>query len=259
MSRKKQNETHDRDRSADDQAEKEQAGNGPQGHHSAQRHSGHDDGGHDNAGHDHSGHEQMFRRRFWISLVLSIPVLLTSEMLQGWLGFSLPPFPGDGWVGPVFSTIVFVVGGLPFLQMAWSELRERKPGMMALISLAITVAFVFSMATVFVLEGEAFFWELVTLIDVMLLGHWIENAQCAPGIGRARQAGTASPRQGGTSGRRRQDRKRSPSPNCAKAILVLVRPGASIPVDGSISEGGIRGRRGHDHGGIPARSQEIRR
>ena len=87
MSRKKQNETHDRDRSADDQAEKEQAGNGPQGHHSAQRHSGHDDGGHDNAGHDHSGHEQMFRRRFWISLVLSIPVLLTSEMLQGWLGF----------------------------------------------------------------------------------------------------------------------------------------------------------------------------
>ena len=77
----------------------------------------------DNAGHDHSGHEQMFRRRFWISLVLSIPVLLTSEMLQGWLGFSLPPFRGDGWVGPVFSTIVFVVGGLPFLQMAWSELR----------------------------------------------------------------------------------------------------------------------------------------
>ena len=236
MSRKKQNETHDRDRSADDQAEKEQAGNGPQGHHSAQRHSGHDDGGHDNAGHDHSGHEQMFRRRFWISLVLSIPVLLTSEMLQGWLGFSLPPFPGDGWVGPVFSTIVFVVGGLPFLQMAWSELRERKPGMMALISLAITVAFVFSMATVFVLEGEAFFWELVTLIDVMLLGHWIEMRSVRQASGALDKLAQLLPDKAERLG---EDGKTEEIPvsELREGDLVLVRPGASIPVDGSISEG----------------------
>jgi len=236
MSRKKQNETHDRDRSADDQAEKEQAGNGPQGHHSAQRHSGHDDGGHDNAGHDHSGHEQMFRRRFWISLVLSIPVLLTSEMLQGWLGFSLPPFPGDGWVGPVFSTIVFVVGGLPFLQMAWSELRERKPGMMALISLAITVSFVFSMATVFVLEGEAFFWELVTLIDVMLLGHWIEMRSVRQASGALDKLAQLLPDKAERLG---EDGKTEEIPvsELREGDLVLVRPGASIPVDGSISEG----------------------
>ena len=94
---------------------------------------------------------------------------------------------------PVFSTIVFVVGGLPFLQMAWSELRARKPGMMALISLAITVAFVFSMATVFVLEGEAFFRETGDADRRHAARALDRKAQCAPGIGRARQAGTVLP------------------------------------------------------------------
>jgi Cu2+-exporting ATPase len=139
--------------------------------HKAMDHSGHRKDSDHKAHVDHSGHEQMFRKRFWISLVLSIPVLLYSPTLQGWLGFSMPTFPGSGWVTPLFSVIVFLYGGVPFLQMALPELRNRQPGMMTLISLAISVAFVYSMATLFIRAGTAFFWELVTLIDVMLLGH----------------------------------------------------------------------------------------
>ncbi len=123
---------------------------------------------------DHTGHEQMFRRRFWVSLLLSIPVLVFSPALQDWLGFTAPAFPGSDWITPVFAVIVFLYGGVPFLQMAVPELRNRKPGMMTLISLAITVAFVYSLASLFLPGQTSFFWELVTLIDIMLLGHWIE-------------------------------------------------------------------------------------
>ena len=123
---------------------------------------------------DHTGHETLFRQRFWVCLLLSIPVLLYSPMLQMLLGYTMPAFPGSGWVAPVFSVIVFAYGGLPFLQMAVPELRNRQPGMMTLISLAISVAFVYSVATVIFGLGGDFFWELVTLIDIMLLGHWLE-------------------------------------------------------------------------------------
>ena len=116
---------------------KQHAGTGGAEHNSDQRaHEGHD------AGHgahvSHAGHEQMFRRRFWVCLVLSIPVLVYSPTIQGWLGFRAPTFPGSEWITPVFSVIVFLYGGLPFLQMAGPELRNRQPGMMTLISLAIT-------------------------------------------------------------------------------------------------------------------------
>ena len=128
------------------------------------------------AGHgtDHTGHEQMFRTRFWWSLLLSIPVLLYSEMIQMWLGFTPPALPFSEWIPFIFSMVVFAYGGIPFLQMAVPELRERKPGMMTLISLAISVAFIYSVAAQFINLGEGFFWELVTLIDIMLLGHWLE-------------------------------------------------------------------------------------
>ena len=112
---------------------------GAEGHEMA--HDGHD--AHD-AHVDHSGHEDMFRQRFWVSLLLSIPVLLYSPMLQMWLGFTPPAFPGSTWIDPLFSIIVFFYGGVPFLQMAWPELQQRQPGMMTLISLAISVAFVYS-------------------------------------------------------------------------------------------------------------------
>jgi Cu2+-exporting ATPase len=137
--------------------------------HSARRGSG---DGHTHV--DHTGHEQMFRRRFWISLLLSIPVLVFSPSIQGFLGYNLPEFPGSRWITPVFSVIVFLYGGLPFLQMSVPELRNRKPGMMTLISLAISVAFVYSLAAFILRIGTTFFWELVTLIDIMLLGHWLE-------------------------------------------------------------------------------------
>ena len=142
------------------------------------QHAGHDEGRAQGGGHgahvDHSGHEQMFRHRFWVCLVLSIPVLLYSPMLQDWFGFTMPAFPGSEWIGPLFAIVVFSYGGMPFLQMAVPEIRNREPGMMTLISLAITVAFVYSLAALVIDPGGGFFWELVTLIDVMLLGHWLE-------------------------------------------------------------------------------------
>ena len=136
--------------------------------HQADTHDGH-------SGHnvDHTGHELMFRNRFWVSLALTVPVLLYSETIQDWLNFTMPTFPGSQWITPLFSVIIFLYGGVPFLKMAAAELKDRQPGMMTLISLAITVAFVYSLATVFVNLGRSFFWELVTLIDVMLLGHWL--------------------------------------------------------------------------------------
>ena len=197
---------------------------------------GHGKDGHDHDNNDHAGHEQMFRRRFWICLVLSVPVLLTSDTLQGWLGFGLPDFPGDEAIGPVFSTIVFIVGGLPFLKMALSELKELRPGMMSLISLAITVAFVFSMATVFVLEGEAFFWELVTLIDVMLLGHWVEMRSVRQASGALDRLAQLLP---DTADRLTDDGRTEQVPvsELREGDLVLVRPGASVPVDGTVKDG----------------------
>ena len=97
--------------------------------------------GDEHAGHgvDHSGHERIFRNRFWISLILSIPVLLYSPSIQNWLGFTAPAFPGSQWISPVFATIVFIVSGIPFIKMAVPEIRRRKPGMMTLITLAISV------------------------------------------------------------------------------------------------------------------------
>jgi P-type Cu2+ transporter len=137
---------------------------------------GHDGSAGEDAGHgvSHAGHEEMFRRRFWVSLLLSIPVLVFSSAVQDFLGYNIPAFPGSDWITPVFSVIVFAYGGIPFLQMAVPELRNRKPGMMTLISLAISVALVYSLATLFLPGQTSFFWELVTLIDIMLLGHWIE-------------------------------------------------------------------------------------
>ena len=116
----------------------------------------------------------MFRRRFWISLVLSIPVLLYSPMLQMLLGSTMPLIPGVEWITLGLVVIIFVYGGLPFVRMAVPEVRNRQPGMMTLISLAISVAFLYSVLAQIARLGEGFFWELVTLIDVMLLGHWIE-------------------------------------------------------------------------------------
>ena len=116
----------------------------------------------------------MFRKRFWVVLVLSIPVVIFSPAIQGFLGYSTPEFPGSQLIVPVLSIAIFIYGGLPFLRMAVPEIQARSPGMMTLISLAISVAFVYSIAAPIFDLGEPFYWELVTLIAVMLLGHWME-------------------------------------------------------------------------------------
>jgi Cu2+-exporting ATPase len=149
---------------------------------------------HDHAAHvDHSGHEQMFRRRFWVSLVLTIPVLLFSPMIQEWFGFSMPEFPGSQVVGAVFAVAIFFYGGLPFLQMAVPEVQNRKPGMMLLISLAITVAFLYSLFALFVAPMGGFFWEMATLIDIMLLGHWLEMRSVRQASGALKELGKLMP------------------------------------------------------------------
>ena len=128
----------------------------------------------DNDGGEQTGHEEMFRRKFWISLILSMPVLIFSETVQNWLNYSLPQFYLSDWIVPVFSIIIFYIGGLPFFRMARGELKKRQPGMMTLISMALSVAFIYSLGSTFFNLGQTFYWELVTLIGVMLLGHWIE-------------------------------------------------------------------------------------
>ncbi|WP_254762516.1 heavy metal translocating P-type ATPase [Natrinema marinum] len=214
------------------------SGHGDEGTHGAggRDHDGRGDGHDDHGGGMHEGHEAMFRRRFFVSTLLSIPVLLYSETLQAWLGFSVPAFPGSDWLTPVFAVIVFAYGGVPFLEMAVPELRERAPGMMTLISMAITVAFVYSLASVVVPTEAAFFWELVTLIDIMLLGHWIEMRSVRRASSALDELAKLMPdtaeriAEGGET-------EEVPATDLEEGDLVLVRPGASVPADGVVEEG----------------------
>ena len=192
----------------------------------------------EHAGHgvDHSGHELMFRNRFWVSLVLSIPVLLYSPMIQEWFSFRMPEFPGSQFIGPLFSLIIFAYGGLPFLQMAVPEFQNRKPGMMTLISLAITTAFAYSLFAFFTGAGQGFFWEMVTLIDVMLLGHWMEMRSVRQASGALNELAKLLP---DTAERIEADGsiQSVPVSDLTHGELLLVRPGASVPTDGEIVEG----------------------
>jgi Cu2+-exporting ATPase len=208
--------------------------------HKAEQHGDHEahsgSGGDHQAHVDHTGHEQMFRRRFWISLLLSIPVLVFSPALQDFLGYTAPQFPGSQWITPLFSAIVFVYGGIPFLRMAIPELRNRQPGMMTLISMAILVAFGYSLATLLIRVGTSFFWELVTLIDVMLLGHWIEMRSVRQASGALDELAKLMP---DTAERIRDDGELEevPASELEQGDLLLVRPGASVPADGEVEEG----------------------
>lgn len=131
----------------------------------------------EHTGHDkHAGHDpEMFKRRFFVCLVLTIPILYFEPMFQIWFRYQAIQFPGSSWIGPVLAIIIYFYGGWVFLIGAWREFHSRI-GMMTLIALAITVAFVYSLAVSLGLPGMPFYWELATLIDVMLLGHWIEMA-----------------------------------------------------------------------------------
>ena len=188
---------------------------------------------------DHTGHEGMFRRRFWVSLALTIPVLLYSQTLQEWFGFQMPGFPGSAWIVPVFSVVIFAYGGVPFLEMAVPEFKNRQPGMMALISLAISVAFIYSLAATLFDLGESFYWELVTLIDVMLFGHWMEMRS-------VRQASSALDELAKLMPDRAEriteegETETVPVGELRQGDRVLIRPGESVPADGEVIEGTTR-------------------
>ena len=189
------------------------------------------------AEHDkHEGHSvSMFRSKFWTSMLLTLPVLVYSDSIQNWLRFTPPSFSGSEFVPFVLSTVLFFYGGLVFIKGAWSELRAKKPGMMTLISMAISVAYVYSIAVQFGLDGEAFFWELATLITIMLLGHWLEMAS----VMKAENALDAIKQL--LPDRAEKLIKGKPQQVLLSELkvgdLILVRPGTSIPIDGIVTNG----------------------
>ncbi len=189
-------------------------------------------GGHDK----HAGHDpEAFRRQFWVALLLTVPVVIWSHEVQMWLRYTAPAFPGSDWVAPILGTAVFLYGGRVFLYGARTELGDRQPGMMTLISLAIVVAFVTSWAATLGFFEVEVWWELATLVTVMSLGHWLEMRSIMQARGalsalaellpdeaeRVTEAGTQSVR---TADLRVGD-------------IVLVRPGARVPADGTVAEG----------------------
>lgn len=178
-----------------------------------------------------------FRRRFWVSLALTIPVIALAPMIQGWVGLEETlDFPGDSFVQFAFATVVFFYGGWPFLKGLVEELKKKLPGMMTLIALAISVAYFYSSAVVFGLEGEVFFWELATLIDIMLLGHWIEMRSVMGASAALEKLVKLMPSEahlvqddGSTKDVKVAD--------LSHGDRVLIKPGEKIPTDGVIIEG----------------------
>ena len=185
----------------------------------------------------HAGHSpEGFRSKFWLSLLLTIPVVIWSDHIQGLLGYRAPAFPGSAWIAPILGTVVFVYGGLVFLQGAWRELADRRPGMMTLISLAIVVAFLFSwIVELGLLEASPLWWELATLVTIMLLGHWIEMRSITQAQGALQELAKLLP---DTATRLADGGEETvPVTELEPGDVVLVRPGASVPADGVIRHG----------------------
>ena len=177
----------------------------------------------------------MFRDRFWLSLALTIPVLIWSGDPQHWLGYTAPTFPGSALIPPVFGTAIFLYGGLVFLRAGRRELADRQPGMMTLISLAITVAFVTSWAGTLGLFDVEIWWELATLITIMLLGHWLEMRSITQAQGALAALAALLP---DTAERIHGDDTETVGlAELSVGDVVLVRPGARIPVDGTVVDG----------------------
>ena len=196
-------------------------------------HDGRGSGAHDK----HEGHSpEMFREKFWLSLLLTIPVVSWSEHIQELLGYRAPIFPGSAWIPPVLGTVVFLYGGWVFVKGAFRELRARLPGMMTLIALAITVAFVFSWVVVLgLIEAQALWWELATLVTIMLLGHWIEMRSIHQAKGALQELAKLLPDEATrvTEGGEEQ----VSVADLRDGDVVLVRPGASAPADGVVRRG----------------------
>lgn len=194
--------------------------------HAAMGHGGH---------HDH--HAMMiadFKKRFYVVLVLTVPVMLLSKMIQHWLGITIT-FPGDKYVLLVLSTVVFIYGGWPFLKGWWDEMKQWEPGMMTLIGFAITVAYIYSVATVFGLSGMDFFWELTTLILIMLLGHWIEMKSV---MGASRELELLVQLMPDDAHLVHGDHVMDVKTERLKAgDVILIKPGEKVAADGTVLEG----------------------
>ena len=194
---------------------------------------------HDHKEHDHSGHHRHmiedFKRRFWISLVLTFPILALSPMIQEWIGVNWQ-FTGSNYVLAALSSVVFFYGGWPFLKGLFDELKNKQPGMMTLIAIAISVAWGYSTAVAFGLEGMSFYWELATLVDIMLLGHWLEMRSV---LGASKALEKLAQLMPDTAHRVKDDgNTEEVSINDLKSgDVIQIKPGEKIPADGTITEG----------------------
>lgn len=211
--------------------------------HKATNHEHHDHSGHgeDSGGHNHHDHHahmaQDFIKRFWISLALSLPIIALSPMIQGFLGLrDTLAFSGDLYVSFVLSSIVFFYGGWPFLTGLFEELKKKQPGMMTLIAIAITTAYIYSTMVVFFVEGKIFFWELVTLVDIMLIGHYIEMKSVMSASKALEELAKLMPSEahllqedGSTKDVALEELK--------SGDRVLIKPGEKIPADGIVIKG----------------------
>ena len=205
------------------------------GHEGMGDHDGH--GGHAGHGSHHAMMVADFKKRFWISLIISIPVLLLSPLIQRFLGIEgAIAFTGDKYVLFVLSSAIFFYGGWPFLKGIYDELKSKTPGMMTLIALAITVAYVYSSAVVFGLSGNVFFWELATLIDIMLLGHWLEMRSIMAASSALEELARLMPSEAHKLMPDGQT-KEVPLDELKVGDTVLVKPGEKIPVDGRVIDG----------------------
>lgn len=189
-------------------------------------------------GHDkHEGHSpEMFRDRLWLSLVLTVPILYLSSQFQDWFGYQAAEFGGDSLVNPILATVLYFYAGQVFLKGSVRELRSRRPGMMTLVAVAITVAYVYSVAVSMGLDGKPFYWELATLLDVMLLGHWIEMRSIQAASSALDDLAAMVP---DTAHLVASDGSVA---EVAVAVLkvgnkVLIRPGEQVPIDGTIVDG----------------------
>lgn len=195
----------------------------------------------------------MFKKKFWLSFALTIPVLIYSQTIQGLLNFTAPTFPGSQWIPAVFGTIIFFYGGLVFLKSAKAELAARQPGMMTLISLAISVALGYSIAVSFGLDGMDFWWELATLVTIMLLGHWLEMASVQNAQGALQELAKLLPDEAELVTKNGSEKVAVASLNVG--TLVLVRPGSTIPTDGVV----IRGESDVNESMLTGESKSVRK
>lgn len=207
-------------------------------HHDHKEHSHHseDHSHHSQSGYDkHEGHHTHdFLKRFWVSLIITVPILLLSEMIQHWFGFTIA-FPGDKYVLLTLGTIIYIYGGMPFLKGMVGEIKAKAIGMMTLVAIAITVAYVYSVAVALGLKGMDFFWELATLIVIMLLGHWLEMRSTMAASKALQSLVALLPND--VTVERHGEAIKIKLEDLKNGETIIIKPGEKIPADGTIVDG----------------------